>query len=207
MPLYSVQKIGKNELLALWKMEENAAQLLSMFKMNEKQLIEYQSIKAENRKKEWLSVRLLLQHCIPQPFDLQHIETGKPFLKSTNHQISISHSQNFVAIYLSDNQYIGIDIEKKRLQMEHLQSKFLHPLENQNYTNDELLFLWCAKEVMYKIFSQKQPLMTQNLYISQINADTQQAIGYFQKKDSEQKVQLFYQNIEDNLLVWGKGNN
>lgn len=85
---------------------------------------------------------------------LTHNEAGKPQLEGFN--ISISHtvtkSGGFAAIMLSSEHNVGIDIEYKINRVMKIASRFLrgdeHPV-----TVDEHLVYWCAKEAVYKLYS------------------------------------------------------
>lgn len=85
---------------------------------------------------------------------LMHNETGKPVLEGFN--ISISHTVTktggFAAIMLSRKHNVGIDIEYKSDRVMKIASRFLRDDEHPA-TVDEHLVYWCAKEAVYKLYS------------------------------------------------------
>lgn len=76
---------------------------------------------------------------------------GAPFFQSSQVKVSISHSKDIIAVYLSETNEIGCDLEKDEKMLDRFQSKFIN-------NNDEsfdhplyLLIVWCAKECFYKL--------------------------------------------------------
>ena len=93
-------------------------------------------------------------------YTIDHEPSGKPFL--TSHlslqttpppHLSISHTRGFVAMLLSDDCQVGIDIEYRSDRVERIAQRFIHPDERAE-TVDEKLLLWSAKEAVYKLFSE-----------------------------------------------------
>lgn len=84
---------------------------------------------------------------------LNHNEVGKPLIDGYN--ISISHTKGFVAILLSKEFEVGIDIEYTSDRIKKIKKRFLRTDEIYTTTN-ELLITWCAKEAAYKLFSEEK---------------------------------------------------
>ncbi|MBF1384464.1 4'-phosphopantetheinyl transferase superfamily protein [Prevotella aurantiaca] len=84
---------------------------------------------------------------------LNHNEVGKPLIDGYN--ISISHTKGFVAILLSKEFEVGIDIEYTSDRIKKIKKRFLRNDEIYTTTN-ELLITWCAKEAAYKLFSEEK---------------------------------------------------
>ena len=95
----------------------------------------------------------LLRQMLGYDVVLIHNEDGKPFIKGYN--ISISHTKGFVAILLS----------KDRIQK--IAQRFLRSDEKYTLTSD-LLTVWCAKEAVYKLFSE-QHLTYQEMKVDVMN--------------------------------------
>ena len=61
--------------------------------------------------------------------------------------ISITHSDNYAAILLSEK--IGIDLQKREQKIIMLKNKFLSKeREKNNYSIEDLHFIWTAKEAI-----------------------------------------------------------
>ena len=83
-------------------------------------------------------------------FSLNRAESGAPELKSKDYsEISISHSNGYFALYLS-NLSVGIDIETPRKIPSIGTSYFLNPCESKDWSNEELIAIWCTKEALFK---------------------------------------------------------
>ena len=108
------------------------------------------------RKKEWITVRLLLSEVCPGA-SVAYEQSGKPFLVGTDSTVSISHTSGFVAVMIdSKSRNIGIDIETNLKDTAlRVREKFMSVSElNQNLLHiDPLLHSllhWTAKEAAYK---------------------------------------------------------
>ena len=82
-----------------------------------------------------------------------HEKNGAPFLENNKQKnISISHSGNWFALYVSENGPVGIDIQLMEFPLEIAEEHFLIPEEvNLVETRRNRLYLaWCAKEAAFK---------------------------------------------------------
>jgi 4'-phosphopantetheinyl transferase len=104
-----------------------------------------------------LWAKQLLSYHTGLPLDIDYSSKGKPFLKTRpDIQFSISHTSDYVAVALSDNE-IGIDIEHLRLGKHHIARRFFTDEEN-NYlsrlplSDFDVAFtkLWTLKEAYAK---------------------------------------------------------
>ena len=83
---------------------------------------------------------------------LLHKDSGAPFLKNSDYKISISHSSNLFAIYLSKKLTIGIDIERIKKDLNKGKHYFLNASEIKvGWKPNELYLIWSAKESFYKL--------------------------------------------------------
>jgi len=124
---------------------------------------------AENRKKEWLCVRLMLQ--IFRPDFLPHIAYDhhhRPFLPEKDFHISISHSSDKVAVFMHPQKKIGIDLEYIHPRILKVLSRFLHSQEQAQVLKQKdpvtaAIICWSAKETLYKYYGQKEPEFKENI--------------------------------------------
>lgn len=111
-----------------------------------------QTINNKKRKQEWLFARALLQQKIPNA-NILYYETGQPYLSNKEFYISISHSQNQIAIALSEKK-IGIDLQFIVNALRKVHTKFISTTEREYMPELEitqLCILWAAKEALYKL--------------------------------------------------------
>lgn len=142
--------------LALWEMTEEPDILLRLVELQEEEIAEYSQITNLRRQKEWLSTRALLREMIGQKAIIEYSHDGKPFIKGSSDNISISHTGKFVAILIHPYNSPGIDIEEKGRQVEKVAKRFLSSDEldfcNSNIAPGKVMLVhWCAKEAVFKM--------------------------------------------------------
>ena len=131
MPLSS---IVPSPLIGIWEIVEPWQDLLELFQDKTLYADEVQKIKSDNRKSEWLAVRLLIKHLTGTESLVCYKETGAPFLADNRYHISISHTKRYAAVILSHYPNPGIDIEYRsdrawKLRMKYLSTDELELLE------------------------------------------------------------------------------
>ena len=136
---------------AVWHVTETVEQLVSIHP-NGIHLYEQSKskFKSNSRIKEWLAVRVLLNHMLGSNAEIVYTENGAPRLKGSNTHISISHTKEYACIALSDIYKVGVDIEHISNKAERVKSRFI----GENEPDDTLLktiLIWSAKESAYKM--------------------------------------------------------
>ena len=204
MPLHLIENIKDIVSVNIWKLTESEEELLQLRVLSEKEYKYFSSLQNSKRRREWLTIRILLEQSIGKNFSLEYLPDGKPLLQNPDLFLSISHSANFVALCLSKHKNVGIDIEKIRENIGLLKHKFLHDEELQIIDNSDIKLLhiyWGAKEAMYKMYSLHRPLFTEHLSLSCIDTQKGCAIGKIEKEDFKRTVTVIFKHIEDNMLV------
>ncbi len=140
-----------NAEVLIWKMIDDEAFMLDFLQLGPKDLAAYQALKSEKRKREYLGVRAALMTILGEYENLEYFESGKPFLKNSDYQISISHTQEWLALIVHRSKKVGIDIECKSDKIERLSSRFLGRDEQKYLSGEQLNIAWSAKEALYKI--------------------------------------------------------
>ncbi len=164
MPLLCRQHIAPDALLGIWQMDEDEALLLSRFPFL-RQHMEQLNARCRNatRRREWLSVRALLATLLnDDTIRIDYTDEGQPILSNGMH-ISISHTRGYAAVMVSAHCRVGIDIERKGRDIGHLRKHFMRDDEQADH-DDTLLLHWCAKEALYKLWSDDH-LTTQQMRI------------------------------------------
>jgi phosphopantetheinyl transferase len=153
VPLIKKESIEKETSLYVWKCVENIEELRSLVVIDEDDLVKLNNFGNPNRKIHFLIIRIICQQ-LTGSSKIHYNDEGKPFIASTNKHISISHSHDYVAVLLSANPNIGLDIQRKEEKIIRIRERFLNLQENQliDPNNiEQLTILWCAKESIYKI--------------------------------------------------------
>jgi phosphopantetheinyl transferase len=157
MALKYRKQLDNKTAFGLWKIEEDAEELLAQLQLKEHETEFLESLNDGKRNLHWLSTRVLLRKMLndPEYIDCKVDEHGKPYLANFPYHISLSHSFDYAAVMVSEDKEVGIDIEQVRTKIERIASKFMNDeelgfIENSNRI-DHLYICWCAKEAIYKL--------------------------------------------------------
>ncbi|HOL01132.1 MAG TPA: 4'-phosphopantetheinyl transferase superfamily protein, partial [Paludibacteraceae bacterium] len=142
-------------VILIWQVTESKEELFQQLDGQTIDLLEYEKLKNERRQVEYLGTRIALKKLLNKEINLYHTSEGKPYLEDECYQISISHSQQWIAVIAHPNLSVGIDIECFQPKILKLYERFLND-EELKYFGDEknirkLTLIWSAKEVIYKI--------------------------------------------------------
>jgi len=157
MPVLFTKKPDSNTVLGVWQITETVDELKSELVLSDAEKLVLDSYRHENRKKQWLSYRVLINKLQDELFRVQYTEFGKPYLKNEvkSKHISITHSGEFSAVIINPAASVGIDIEKISKRIDRVSSKFLSEPEIEFLDKDNFLehltICWTAKEAMFKI--------------------------------------------------------
>jgi 4'-phosphopantetheinyl transferase len=156
MPVAKLTSLGKESCWALWKIVEDEEDL------------SYQAMEScpedvisPQKRLEYLAGRALIKSLVEtlgQSYvGLKKDHAGKPFLKDSGHQISLSHSFPYAAAQLHHSIPVGIDLEQPKEKLLRIASRVLAPDEEKDAGDNVVkhCIYWCAKEAMYKIYGKK----------------------------------------------------
>jgi phosphopantetheine--protein transferase-like protein len=161
MPILSDRQVNEHTRLGIWKITEMPDDLLGMLNPGNRELQNYQAFRHEERKKQWLSYRLLVKLLLGDTvgYAVSYDTFGKPFIEGSEYQLSVSHSGEYSVVILSWRKRVGIDIEKMRPAIETLAARFLSPGEMDGLDPgkkiQQLHAFWCAKEAIYKAWGRR----------------------------------------------------
>ena len=155
-------------LWGIWKIEESSEVLLSLLRNREEYLPQLELIRAEQRRREWLACRVLLQELTGGPACIAYRPNGAPYLSGSSLHISISHTKGYAAVLLQNRPAAGIDIEYHSGRVSKIRSRFM------KLNADHIRFvLKCLAENSSPIRNMKQYLLA-SLY----NAPTTMQLSY-----------------------------
>ena len=190
MPL--LQKIEENNCqIAIWEIRESLKQLIPLSNN-----IDISRFKHENRKKEFISSRLLLNELLPNT-DISYNKYGAPEIKK-DYFISISHSRDLIAIIISKRK-VGIDIEKISKKPLDLSSRFISKENYLNITEEKATLIWCCKEAIFKWHQKGSIDFIADITISPFIVKEK---GKILAKFKNQEHTLHYTKIDDHFLVY-----
>ncbi|MFK7812656.1 MAG: 4'-phosphopantetheinyl transferase superfamily protein [Maribacter sp.] len=158
MPLYNTITVDLGIKVFIWKIEESEYELAQGIELTPHCQNRMVSMKSEMHRRGFLSIRHLMAEAGYVDEDLYYDAVGKPHLKDGNH-ISITHSNQFTGIIISETQEVGIDIEMQRDKILRIAHKFTPIEEYRTIANSEALIrkltiVWGCKESLYKIYAE-----------------------------------------------------
>lgn len=157
MPIIYKEYLINGSIIGVWQITETVDELLRKVTLNENEQKNFVLYKNENRKKHWLSYRVLIKELIEENYHISYTDFGKPYLNLTkkNNHISITHSGEYSAVIINEHHSVGIDIELSSKRVERVAERFLSEEElcfiDSKNTLDHLTICWTAKEALFKI--------------------------------------------------------
>ncbi|MEQ6166803.1 MULTISPECIES: 4'-phosphopantetheinyl transferase superfamily protein [unclassified Ekhidna] len=200
MPLLLNKQIDEHSAYAVWNIQETFLEL--PYLSPEPYPAELHPV----RQAEWIIGRMLVK-TLCEKFNIEYQgiskqDKGKPYLNGSNANISISHSFPIAAAMIHLEKPCGIDMERPRDKHEYVKLKYLHESEMQ-YQDDlqKLCTIWCAKEVIYKIFGRKFLSLKDEIKLS-FESDSL-IKGEILKPGHEEVHHIHYEWVKEYLLAFG----
>ncbi|WP_396142905.1 4'-phosphopantetheinyl transferase family protein [Flavobacterium sp.] len=209
MPLHKVVYLSNNTKLYLWKITEDFDTLFSQVKLKDSSLARLETMKSESHQKGFLAVRMLLQHNDYSDFDLFYDEFGKPHLKPQgcsikDVEISISHSNDFSAIAISDSK-VGLDLEQLKEKTLRIAKRFMDVSHLDNLSEEEKIkkatIVWGIKESIFKIKNEKGISFPNHIFEDDFNFEDKKATATLKFNNKEEKFQIQFDSVEDYIFV------
>jgi 4'-phosphopantetheinyl transferase len=209
MPLVQIKQINPDRIIGIWHITEDVEKLMQSISLDQKQKDELSLFKVNTKKLEWLSARLLLNVVAAEmeiPFStIEKDENGKPYIKGSEVELSLSHSYPYVAVIIDRKIDVGIDIEQPKEKLQVIASRFLCEKELAFIKNDvvKLCIAWCAKETLYKIYSKRGLVFKENLLLEDFDKNTTGIItGHINLNSSVKSYTLEYFVHEDYVITY-----
>ncbi len=209
MGIYLKRKEDNGAEIYVWEItesEEELRELCNPIPTEESEEIEI--LKSPARRKEKLAVRALLNEMFPEKVYLGHHDNGKPYLQNMVTEISISHTNRFVAIITHPEEDLGIDIESINRDFSAVKKKALSEEEiedlSEKNTNLHLAIYWSAKEAIYKRMSKSGVDFAEQIELERFtprNEGELEAV-FIHKDGEEDEFYLEYEIFEDHVMVW-----
>ena len=203
MPFLKDFLINNSTKIILWKIIPGE---LCETQLSEDDKCLLKTRKHKNSKEYFLAVRKLLENEDPEltiDYDLK----GKPFLNKQK-GISISHSNEIVAIGISNDTHFGIDIQYKTDKIFKIKSKFLSKKEGKFLgKTDNMEFLikvWSAKESIFKALDKEGVSFLNDIEIDTSNNKDLFRAGYYKKDNIKIKFDLDFLFIEEYIICHAK---
>ncbi|MEI6122078.1 MAG: 4'-phosphopantetheinyl transferase superfamily protein [Bacteroidota bacterium] len=214
MPVLFKKVLNDDTLLGVWHITESVDELVTLANPIEYDLIIHDTFKNENRKKQWLSYRILIHELIEESHQISYTDFGKPFLKldKNNNHLSVTHAGEYSAVVINECCAVGIDIEKSTKRIERVKERFLSDAElkfmdTANYQN-HLTICWTVKEALFKLEGNSCFDFKKQIFLEPFEYAEQGMIDCRVTGEKEiEKFKVCYEKIGEYFLSYVVGSN
>ncbi len=206
MPLYNTLTVDESTKVYLWKIEESEEELASGITLTAHCQNRIEGMKSELHRRGFLSIRHLMGEAGYVDADLYYDKNGKPHLKDGK-KISITHSNHFTGIIVSNNCEVGIDIERQRDKILRIAHKFTPISEYRTIANTEALIrkltvVWGCKESLYKIYAEPGLSFLHHIIIKDFALSESNTSGEVLFKGQSSNYDISFMEFEGFTLVY-----
>ena len=210
MAIYLQKELENTAKIAVWKITETEEELIELSSTPSDEMEEISFIKSESLRKQRLAVRALLNELFGEKVYLAHHDNGKPYIENDSINISISHTEKYVAVILDQNDEVGIDIESLDRDFSAVEKRALSEDEIDDLDGDkmeknfQLAIYWCAKEAIFKKISKYNVDFAEQIEIEKFrnNEEGELEATFIHKDGYEEEYKLAYITFDRHLLVW-----
>ena len=208
MALYLRKKLDNKAEIAVWQITETEEELTTLSSVPTDEMEEISLFRNESQRKQKLAVRALLNEVFEEKMYLNHHDNGKPYLENCVTNISITHTEKYVAIIISDDDELGIDIESLDRNFAPVEQKALSEDEiddlDDDKKNEQLAIYWCAKEAIFKRMSQNRVNFAEQIEVEKFNLKKEGELEatFIHKDEYEEDFELEYMMFDRHVLVW-----
>lgn len=211
MGLYLKKELDNEAVIGVWQITETEEELKELSSTPSDEMEEISFIRSESLRKQRLAVRALLNTLFDDKVYLSHHDNGKPYLENNPVNISITHTEKYVAVILHEEENVGIDIESLDRDFSAVEKKALSEdeiddLEDEK-RNEQLAIYWCAKEAVFKLLSRYNVDFAEQIEIERFRprGEGELEATFTSKKDDEEEFDLEYITFDRHVLVWVVG--
>ena len=210
MALYLLKELDNNAKVAVWQITETEEELRALSSTPSDEMEEISFIKSESLRKQRLAVRALLNELFEDKVYLAHHDNGKPYIENNSINISITHTEKYVAVILDRDDEVGIDIESLDRDFSVVEKKALSEdeiddlEEDREEKNEQLAIYWCAKEAIFKKMSQYNVDFVEQIEVERFRSKGEGELEatFIHKDGYEEDLELEYITFDRHVLVW-----
>ena len=211
MALYFKKELENEATIAVWQITETEEELKELSATHTDEMEEISFIQSESQRKQRLTVRALLNTLFDEKVYLSHHDNGKPYLENNPVNISITHTEKYVAVILHDEEDCGIDVESLDRDFSAVEKKALSEEEIEDLDdekrNEQLAIYWCAKEAVFKLLSRYSVDFAEQIEIERFHprGEGELEATFVDKDGDEDEFDLEYMTFDRHVLVWVVG--
>jgi phosphopantetheinyl transferase len=195
--------------IGIWEIEEDPDYLLSKLILDEKEQQYIATLTNEQRRMHWLGSRVLVKELLGTTDQvIMGVDAhGKPSLGNFPHHITISHSNDYACVMISESHRVAVDVEYIHPKIERVAHKFMYREELDNldidYGLEEMYVFWCAKEVLYKIYGKRRLNFKEHIPLKPFDYPGDGTLlGSVIKDDFNQEYTIYFEMIDDYMLAY-----
>ena len=142
---------------------------------------------------------------------LSHHDNGKPYIENNSINISITHTDKYVAVILDEDDEVGIDCESLDRDFSAVEKKALSEDEiedlDDDRKNEQLAIYWCAKEAIFKRLSLYNVDFAEQIEVERFHprGEGELEATFINKDGHEEEFELEYTTFDRHVLVWVVG--
>ena len=208
MALYLRKKLENKAEIAVWQVTESEDELRNLVSVPTDELEEISLFRSESQRRQKLAVRALINEVFEEKMYLNHHDNGQPYLENCATNISITHTENYVAIIIHDDEEVGIDVESLDRDFSVVEKKALSEDEiddlDDDKRNEQLAIYWCAKEAIFKRMSQNRVDFAEQIEVEKFRpkGEGELEATFIHKDEHEEEFELEYMMFDRHVLVW-----
>ena len=210
MALYLRKTLDNDAEILVWQVTETEEELVQLCSIPSDEMEEIQMYKSEAQRRQKLAVRCLLDVAFDEKVYLNHHDNGKPFIENEAINISITHTDKYVAIILHSEDDLGIDIESMDRDFSAVEKKALNEdeiddlEEDKEEKNEQLAIYWCAKEAIFKRMGINKVDFAEQIDVEKFNVRREGELEatFIHKDGYEEEFELEYMTFDRHVLVW-----
>ena len=211
MALYFKKELDNGAEIAVWQITETEDELKALSSVPSDEMEEISLFGSESQRKQKLAVRALINELFDEKMYLDHHDNGKPYLENCATNISITHTDKYVAVIIHDEDDLGIDIESLDRDFSAVEQRALSEDEiedlDDDSRNEQLAIYWCAKEAIFKRMSQLRVDFAEQIEVEKFRPKGKGELEatFIHKNGHEEEFNLGYVIFDRHVLVWVVG--
>ena len=208
MALYLRKKLDNKAEIAVWQVTETEEELMNLTSVPTDEMEEISLFRNESQRKQKFAVRALINEIFEEKMYLNHHDNGQPYLENCATNISITHTDKYVAVIIHDEDEVGIDVESLDRDFSVVEKKALSEDEiddlEKDKRNEQLAIYLCAKEAIYKRMSQNRVVYAEQIEVEKFNVRKEGELEatFIHKDEHEEEFELEYMIFDRHVLVW-----
>ena len=211
MGLYLKKKLENEATIGVWQITETEQELIELSSTPSDEMEEISFLRSESMRKQRLAVRALLNTLFEEKVYLSHHDNGKPYQENNPVNISITHTEKYVAVILHEENDCGIDVESLDRDFSAVEKKALSEDEIEDLEdekrNEQLAIYWCAKEAIFKLLSRYNVNFAEQIEVERfrLRGEGELEATFIDKDEDEEEFDLEYMTFDRHVLVWVVG--